>query len=421
MLLSFVLTQEAIDQSCIFTSFIQTTGLRSLHTKIIALLTICYLKAAVGCILVTVAAFSSGLAFDRVAASKTISVTLTDTLPAKGKDTTRFKTRFLPLPTLYYTPETKTALGVLNLFLFRVNAAARVSAVDLSIVATQRKQLLIDPTYIIFTRNENYVISGGFVYSKFPDYFFGIGNHHNDQARNRESIDYKTLQFTNRVLGKIRTHCFAGLQYQFYKVFNVRFDANSQYNEHTVNGFKGSTSSGLGIVLLYDSRDNVLSASKGGYLELSSLHYNPILGGNTRFSNYRLDLRKYYPLTRQLTLATQALVILNEGQTPFKQMAQLGGNRMLRGYYTGQFRDNHAWVIQGELRYFIWSKLGVAAFGAVGKVASKIDEMGFSGLKGAVGAGIRVRMLRKENFSIRLDIASGRKSNGFYVSVAEAF
>ncbi|MDJ1466907.1 BamA/TamA family outer membrane protein [Xanthocytophaga flava] len=377
-------------------------------------------KIANSCYLWTVIGFVFSVLIS-CASIGTYAQTAKDTLTGAGKDTNIFKMKVLPLPTLYYTPETKTSFGILNLFLFRVNTSARVSAIDFSIVYTQRKQLLIDPTYTIFTHNENYIINGGFVYSKFPDYFFGVGNYRNDQMHNREFIDYKTLQFHNRVLRKIHKRWFAGLQYQFYKVFDVHFDANSQYNEGNVTGFNGSTSSGLGLILLYDSRDNVLSASRGGYLELSNLYYNSFLGGNSRFHYYKLDLRKYYSFTRQLTLAAQILVNINEGQTPFKQMAQIGGNRTLRGYYTGRFRDNHAWVIQGELRYFIWPRFGVAVFGGVGKVAATLGEMDFTGLKGSVGGGIRVKMLRKENFSIRLDAAAGRKSNGFYVSIAEAF
>ncbi|MDJ1482774.1 BamA/TamA family outer membrane protein [Cytophagaceae bacterium YF14B1] len=377
-------------------------------------------KIANSCYLWTVIGFVFSILIS-CASIGTYAQTAKDTLTEAGKDTNVFKMKVLPLPTLYYTPETKTAFGILNLFLFRVNTSARVSAIDFSIVYTQRKQLLIDPTYTIFTHNENYIINGGFVYSKFPDYFFGVGNNQIDQTHTREFIAYKTIQFHNRILRKVHKRWFAGLQYQFYKVFDVHFDANSQYNEGNVAGFRGSTSSGLGLILLYDSRDNVLSASRGGYLEFSNLYYNSHLGGNSHFHSYKLDLRKYYTLTKKFTLATQVLVTINEGETPFKQMAQLGGNRTLRGYYTGRFRDNHAWVIQGELRYFLFPRVGFAVFGGVGKVASKLGEMAPTDVKGAVGGGIRVRMLRKQNFSIRLDVASGRKSNGFYVSVAEAF
>ncbi len=46
-------------------------------------------------------------------------------------------------------------------------------------------------------------------------------------------------------------------------------------------------------------------------------------------------------------------------------MSLLGGTRRMRGYYEARFRDQNAALLQSELRFDVYKRLGAVANGAV--------------------------------------------------------
>ena len=77
------------------------------------------------------------------------------------------------LPLLYYTPETSVAGGGFVLFLFKTAPKTRISTLDITTVGTVRKQLLLDFTLNLFTKENKYFIKSEINFAKFPDNFYG--------------------------------------------------------------------------------------------------------------------------------------------------------------------------------------------------------------------------------------------------------
>lgn len=87
------------------------------------------------------------------------------------------------------------------------------------------------------------------------------------------------------------------------------------------------------------------------------------------------------------TLAFHAEARLSSGELPFFSRPSLGGNRLLRGYIAGRWRDDAAWAAAAEYRFWliprgfrIWrhvriERIGAAFFYEVGAVAE--DGIGF--------------------------------------------
>ena len=94
----------------------------------------------------------------------------------------------------------------------------------------------------------------------------------------------------------------------------------------------------------------------------------------------------------------------------------------MRGYYQGRYRDNRFGAAQGEYRLTIWKWIGATAFGGIGRVAGNMpDSESESILHPTYGAGLRIRIDKKENVNLRFDYARGDHSDGFYVAFGEAF
>lgn len=324
------------------------------------------------------------------------------------------------LPILFYSPETQVAIGATGLLLFKTNDTnARTSYIDFFALTTQRKQRIIASLWSVFTPKEKFFIKGELYYSKFPDYFYGIGNQTSEEMR--EEIRYKTFFVYNWCLRQLRPHLFFGPQYQLYKVFDTRFPLYSRFNESNLKSFNGSLTSGLGLAFVFDTRDHTTNAHTGWYIEASGYEYANFLGSQYNFTSVLLDIRKYIPINSNATLALAVANNINVGEAPFKQLAFLGGTRNMRGYYEGRYRDNNSIIFQAEFRQKVYKRWGVVVFATAGNVYSNIDDLIHSTIRYTLGTGIRFAVNRKENTNLRLDAGFGEHTHGIYGNFTEAF
>jgi hypothetical protein len=137
--------------------------------------------------------------------------------------------------------------------------------------------------------------------------------------------------------------------------------------------------------------------------------------------NLTIDARKYIKLWKYNILALQAFGNFNEGNIPFKQLATIGSDAFMRGYYNGRFRDNHAMAFQAELRKQVWGPVSITAFGGFGNVANQSSLL-FENVKPNYGAGLRVMAIRRDRVNIRIDYGRGENGiQGMYFTMNEAF
>jgi hypothetical protein len=327
--------------------------------------------------------------------------------------------QFIPLPVLYYTPETRLGYGLLGVCLFRTDSTARTSNVDFAIIHTLNRQTVVEPTYTVFTHHEHYLLRGMFLYTQFPEYYYGIGNETTDSQK--ELISYKSLRAYNRFLRQVRPGLFVGVQQQFFKTFDVNRSSETPFPMNTLIGGLGSVVNGVGVAAVLDTRDNIYSPVRGWYADVSSMLYGQALGSQFAFTNYTVDIRRYKSLAPHTVLALQGFANLNVGEVPFKLAATLGGSFLLRGYYNGRYRDNNALAFQAEVRQRLIGRLGGTVFASAGNVANVLSKFSLTEWKVAGGAGLRFLISRKEHLNLRFDVAVGQQTHGIYVNISEAF
>jgi hypothetical protein len=347
-----------------------------------------------------------------------------DTARAEKKDLSEKSKGLFVLPLLYYTPDTRLAFGAFGVYYFKLknqesNTATRLSYAKLLADYTLNKQLDIWGSWSVFLKDESYILKGELRYRNFPDKFYGIGN--KTLEVNLEKYEYDLYSFKALALKKIAPHMFFGGDYQLSYFYDLKLTPDKQLATGEITGSNGGLNSGVGLVYMIDTRDNVINASKGLFLEASSYFYGRATGSSFTFNNYSLVVNKYFRVLKNHVIATNTVFNLNTGDPPFVNLATVGGDDILRGYAKNRYKDMNFIGTQVEYRMPLFWRIGVVGFTGIGDVFNQPSDVSLSTLKYSYGAGIRYSINEKEKLNIRFDYGFGRKSQSFYLMITEAF
>jgi hypothetical protein len=344
------------------------------------------------------------------------------------KDTvkTNGKIRHLvAFPAILHSPELTWAGGGAGSYYFKFSkkdSAIRTSFVQALGIATLRKQLVFGFDATIFFPNEKYIFRMHGSISRFPDRFWGLGN--NSLRSDREKYTISQYYLFPQLLRNVYKKFYVGAAYETQNVFSFEYgnpDGVSIFDTENVAGRKGSVTSGLGAMILWDNRNNAFSSSKGLYFQYYINQFSQVFGSQYNYLSQTLDFRKYVTMNESAVLAFQYLGLFNAGNVPVRSMANIGSSSIMRGYYEGRYTDNNMMAIQGEWRQHVYRRWGMVAFAGVGRVASTFSEFSFSGLKPSLGGGVRLAIDKSEKLNARLDYGVGTQSHGLYLNLAEAF
>jgi hypothetical protein len=329
------------------------------------------------------------------------------------------------LPLLYYTPDTRWAAGAAGVYYFKLDARdsteheTRVSNIQFLGDYTQNKQLDLWGQWNVFTRNENYLLKGEMRYRNFPDRFYGVGN--TTLKSDEEKYEYNLLSFKSLFLKKVHPGVFVGIDYHFEKEYGFTYTPGGMLESGSVQGYKGGTQSAIGLVGVFDSRDNLINAYSGTLFELSSYFYLRSIGSTFNFSFVNVLYQKYWQIRPKHIIALQAKARYGFGQVPFLDMSIVGNDDLLRGYPKNRFRDINFMGTQLEYRFPLFWRFGMVTFAGVGDVFSTHKDLSTENLKYSVGAGLRFVVNPAERLNIRFDYGHGKEGGYFYFVVAESF
>ncbi len=151
--------------------------------------------------------------------------------------------------------------------------------------------------------------------------------------------------------------------------------------------------------------------------------YSPFTGSAYQYTTLEADLRGFIkPIAdKDHVLAAQAYGYFSTGNVPWNEMGALGSDMIMRGYYSGRYRDKNYMAAQIEYRYAINKQYGLVAFAGLGEVAGAVSGFNTQGIKPNGGLGFRFKLDRSERLNLRLDWGFGQQTNNFYFTVAEAF
>lgn len=329
----------------------------------------------------------------------------------------------LAIPVAFFQPETSFAFGglMVNLLRFGQNdSSVRTSNVKTALIYTLRNQFVFSSDHTLFLNQEKIMLRGNVAFLRFPDTFYGIGNQ--TLKKDAEIFSSNAFNFTTRAFYQVAPSVFAGFMYNYLNMYNIRGEVGRTIESGELRGSKGLINSGGGLVTVLDTRDNVLNAYKGTYAEFTLRFYTPAIGSTYRFNQFDFDLRHYVSLAPRHLLALHGVAEFRTGDVPFQNLALLGGDRIMRGYFRGRFRDNKLLAAQAEYRWQALRWLGFTGFVGAGEVQEDFRHFSIGQLKPSWGGGVRVMIDQKERLNLRIDYGRGvGGAQGFYVGVAEAF
>lgn len=341
-----------------------------------------------------------------------------------GEEAPAGEPKFLAYPTLGYAPETSLEIGISAVLLYYAKKdyeKNRLSELRTFTFITLQRQYGIWLDHDLYGDDDKWFFLGKVRQQRFPLLYFGIGPDLLEEDANLVDASYTLVK--ERVLRKVAPNLFAGLEFDYQRLYNAQFESDPIHNPL---GTEGSQNLGLGLGLVYDNRQNVLNVRDGFFAEVAYLRYAPAWGSDFDFSGVYSDFRYFKSMStdKKQVLAAQLVGTFVNGDVPFNQLALMGGEQLMRGYYLGRYRDNNLVAGQVEYRFlpFPFSKrFGAAAFLGAGTVAPTIGDLRLSQLKVAGGAGIRFLLFPSKDIYVRFDVAFSEDGPGFYFFTGESF
>lgn len=328
---------------------------------------------------------------------------------------------FAFFPVFSYSLETRFVLGGMlysTIVTADTTERQRPSMFMPSIMYSQNKQLTLQVQFDHYWNQATRRLFGSVIFRKFPNRFYGIGNDLPDE--------YET--YTPRIViadvnyqrGIIRDINIGG-GFRFENMEIVEVESGGLLDAGGVLGADGGLVSGLSLLATWDSRDHNNYPMEGVYFDLRLKQFDRLLGSDFSFSALELDARTYVTLPASQVLAFQLQLRDISGEAPFQYLSTLGGDRSMRGYYDGRYRQNDQAIAQAEYRLSSPRKFGLVLFVCAGEVNRTLGNMALADFKYSYGFGIRWLMIPESKSNLRVDFGYGKGTSGVMVGLSEAF
>jgi outer membrane protein assembly factor BamA len=336
-------------------------------------------------------------------------------------DSTDKSISYFVYPYLFYTPETNLAFGAGGVLSFHLSDSPKSSSSNITASGyyTINGQYDINLIPDFYFSNDQFRAYLKINYRKIFDKFYGIGNSTIDNGN--ESYAMKNLGYLLKLLTGISDFVKVGLVMDYTHNTIIDKKSNPYLLSDTIKGSDGGVTNGLGLIVTRDTRDNMNFPSEGGYYEFSFSFYTKNLGSNYDFNKYIFDFRRYAEIFHKNYLALQVYGEHLFGDPPFFKLAALGGDRLMRGYYKGRYRDKAYITGQFEYRRELWLRIGLVGFIGTGEVAHDYSLLEMKKLLLSYGVGLRYRFDLIKKLDIRMDIGFGKNTSGIYFSANQAF
>ncbi len=334
------------------------------------------------------------------------------------------------LPAVGYAQETGWQFGLASLSSFYTNTKdtlTRSSNISAVAAFTTKKQSNFSIKPDVWSAGNRYHYSGELRYKNFPFNFYGVGD--KTREADKEIITQKLFRFSAEVEKLLKRGIYLGAtaSYEDYK-YTDKEPGGIYETGRFIRDKDGGRAAFIGLTQIIDSRNTNTYTTRGTYIRFNYSFAPDIFGGeNFTGSLFKLDFRTFNSLNSKTVLGVQLnYQSLQGSNAPFYLLPQLGNDQVMRGYYTGRYRDRNLLATQAELRYRLIPRFGIAGFAGLGSVYEN-GLFSLNNLKPSYGAGLRYFVAPIRGLSVRLDYAFGEKRSnekrqqGFYLSLSEAF
>ncbi len=298
----------------------------------------------------------------------------------------------LVIPLIFYAPETRLGFGAAGLLGFRFASEdidSRPSNIQAGGAYTLENQLLLYLSYQTFWKDIDWQSYGEIGYYRYSYFFYGIGN--DPGQRGEELYEGNFPRIRLHLLRRLTGKLYGGIELWLddQRIMNVEEGGLLEGGIITVPGAQGGRAFAPGIMLSYDSRDQVNYPGNGIFAIFESRFSPKGLGSEFNYWRSSLDARAYLTLPWNHITASNLYIENIEGEAPFFAMATMGGNKRMRGYYEGFYRDRKYATLQFSYRMPLFWRFKLHLFGAVGGVGREWQEISREDIRSTYGADLR--------------------------------
>jgi hypothetical protein len=270
----------------------------------------------------------------------------------------------------------------------------------------------------------------GFRFQSDPrEDFFGIGPKTSLGSGFTYDLDETAFNLElNRQLAK-HLKGEIGVGFSHFEVSNSHDKSKGEiFRAGRVSGIQNNTDLFYGGAgLLWDTRNDKDSPSRGEFVNLTWGAYGNTTEGDMAYMKYRAEAAKYIDLKKRRVLAGRVFVEYNDNigdnGIPFFDKAQMGGPRTIRGYQFNRFVDDGTFVFNLEYRYTIWKfrdvELDLYPFWDGGWIFPEFSKLEFDTFKTGYGGGAKFRWLK--HGSVSFEVAHSNEGTDFYAKFVPTF
>lgn len=341
----------------------------------------------------------------------------------------------MPVPVVGYSPEKGFEFGlgaIYSYYMDKDDLANRSSNFSTTLSYSTKKTYNFSIKADAWTPHNQHHLLGEIRFKNQPFYFYGIGNE--TQESQKDLFTFKQIKLAGEIEKNWQSHWYSGIGLSYQKE-SLGIQGPQPYiliDGRVIPDYQNQNLF-IQVSQSLDTR-NTNNYPTSGFYGKVSYQYAPKLFANAGSPEadfqgglMRLNLRNYWSLNSKLVLGIQGMYQGIHGKNiPIMYLPQLGNDEMMRGYYSGRYRDKHLFAAQTELRYRFMNRFGAVIFAGTGHVASTA-RINPNQLKPNYGIGGRYFFDPAKGLSIRLDYGVGEKlpdekrQQGFYISFAEAF
>lgn len=331
--------------------------------------------------------------------------------------------KIIPVPLYSYSTEAGHIYGLAKYNLIDLSEKDTISqpsrVAEVITLSTEGRVNISVSTDLIWNENK-YMVLGFINYKKQSEYVLGIGN--DVSIDDVEEYGFERFRFVNTGYMMVAKNLYAGIGFDISDYTELRYDSTGILVDDGAIGLEPNTNFGLKLSTRYDSRDNRYNALSGYFGDVEYTFYPSFFGNPYIYSKLSVDGRTYFNPWLKHVIAVQATTTYSTGEVPFYDLALLGGEDRMRGYYKGALRDKVLIDTQVEYRLPIWNIFGMTAWAGAGRVAESYSDMSLDNLWLSYGVGFRIMVDSEHQTNLRFDFGFGESgAKGFYINFAEAF
>lgn len=276
-----------------------------------------------------------------------------------------------------------------------------------------------------YTENESWLAAGGHVaswksdtirytgvagYGDFNLKFYGVQSEVNPDDLGFKFNIQGFFLLQELIFRLKQSNFFVGGRFSYLSsdiAFNVFDEVPDASKDHL-----DSSTGGLGLIVKYDTRDNIISPNKGHYAKFEPVFYNKAFGGDFNYTKTKISSYSYWPISR-LVLGIRLEGDFSTGEVPFYDAPFIN----MRGIPAMRYQGENVFVGELEGRWDLTPRWSLVGFIGSGWTADSFSELNDESGKVAGGGGFRYLIARRYGMRVGLDVARGPEDTVVYLAV----